>query len=146
MQVMGDGLKGSSGGAMKKVLARVTNRPVMGFLLGMVVTCVIQSSTATIVILVGLVGAGFLSFRQSVGIVLGANVGTAIPSQIILLMDLQAGESSILSFFQAANLAPLALLLGIVLIMFVRRGASRTMAWCICTAPWPICRALFPSC
>lgn len=132
MQVMGDGLKGSSGGAMKKVLARVTNRPVMGFLLGMVVTCVIQSSTATIVILVGLVGAGFLSFRQSVGIVLGANVGTAITSQIIRLMDLQAGESSMLYFFKADNLAPLALILGIVLIMFVRRGASRTMGTIAC--------------
>lgn len=132
MQVMGDGLKGSSGGAMKKVLAKVTNKPIMGFLLGMLVTCVIQSSTATIVILVGLVGAGFLSFRQSVGIVLGANVGTAITSQIIRLMDLQAGSGSLLYFFKADNLAPMALIIGIILIMFVRKGGSTKTMGTIC--------------
>ena len=87
MRVMGDGLKSSSGGAMKSVLAKVTGKPVMGFILGMLVACIIQSSTATIVITVGLVGAGFLTFHQSVGIVLGANVGTAITAQIIRLMD-----------------------------------------------------------
>jgi phosphate:Na+ symporter len=70
MRIMGDGLKQSSGGAMKIALARVTNKPVIGFIFGMLVTCMIQSSTATIVLTVGLVGAGFLSFRQSVGIVL----------------------------------------------------------------------------
>ncbi|MBR7044489.1 MAG: Na/Pi cotransporter family protein, partial [Lachnospiraceae bacterium] len=91
MRMMGDGLKSSSGGAMKAALAKVTNRPVIGFLFGMLVTCMIQSSTATIVLTVGLVGAGFLTFRQSVGIVLGANVGTAITAQIIRLMDLNAG-------------------------------------------------------
>lgn len=132
MQVMGDGLKGSSGGAMKKVLAKVTNKPMMGFLLGMLVTCVIQSSTATIVILVGLVGAGFLSFRQSIGIVLGANVGTAITSQIIRLMDLQAGSGSLLYFFKADNLAPMALIIGIILIMFVRKGGSSKTMGTIC--------------
>ena len=63
MRVMGDGLKSSSGGAMKNALAKVTNRPAMGFLLGMLVACIIQSSTATIVITVGLVGAGFLRYR-----------------------------------------------------------------------------------
>ena len=61
MRVMGDGLKSSSGGAMQSALARVTNKPVMGFLLGMLVACIIQSSTATIVITVGLVGAGLLA-------------------------------------------------------------------------------------
>ncbi len=106
MRLMGDGLKSSSGGAMKKALARVTAKPALGFLFGMLVTCMIQSSTATIVLTVGLVGAGFLTFRQSVGIVLGANVGTAITAQIIRLMDLNAGAGSFLYFFKADNLAP----------------------------------------
>ena len=119
MRVMGDGLKSSSGGAMKAVLAKVTNKPVMSFILGVLVTCMIQSSTATIVLTVGLVGAGFLTFRQSVGIVLGANVGTAITAQIIRLMDVDAGESSILYFFKSDNLAPFALLVGMILIMFI---------------------------
>ena len=119
MRIMGDGLKSSSGGAMKAALAKVTNKPVMGFILGVLVTCMIQSSTATIVLTVGLVGAGFLTFRQSVGIVLGANVGTAITAQIIRLMDVDAGKSSILYFFKSDNLAPFALMVGMILIMFL---------------------------
>ena len=126
MRIMGDGLKSSSGGAMKVALAKVTNRRIMAFILGVLVTCMIQSSTATIVLTVGLVGAGFLTFRQSIGIVLGANVGTAITAQIIRLMDLNAGSSSILYFFKSDNLAPLALTLGIILIMFVRRQNAKT--------------------
>ena len=119
MRVMGDGLKSSSGGAMKAALAKVTNKPVMGFILGVLVTCMIQSSTATIVLTVGLVGAGFLTFRQSIGIVLGANVGTAITAQIIRLMDVDAGQTSLLYFFKSDNLAPFALMVGMILIMFV---------------------------
>ena len=124
MRVMGDGLKSSSGGAMQAVLAKMTNKPAMGFLLGMIVACIIQSSTATIVITVGLVGAGILTFHQSVGIVLGANVGTAITAQIIRLMDVSSGMDSPLYFFKADNLAPLALIIGITLIMFVKKSSA----------------------
>ena len=124
MRIMGNGLKSSSGGALKAGLAKVTNSPVIGFIFGMLVTCMIQSSTATIVLTVGLVGAGFLSFRKSVGIVLGANVGTAITAQIIRLMDLDAGSGSILNFFKSDNLAPMALIVGIILIMFVGSRAA----------------------
>ena len=132
MRLMGDGLKSSSGGALRTVLARVTNKPYMGFLLGMIVACVIQSSTATIVITVGLVGAGLLTFHQSIGIVLGANVGTAITAQIIRLMDVSSGMDSPLYFFKADNLAPLALVIGIVMIMFVRKGSSNTIGNIAC--------------
>ena len=132
MRVMGNGLKSSSGGAMKTALARVTNKPFMGFLLGMLVACIIQSSTATIVITVGLVGAGLLTFHQSIGIVLGANVGTAITAQIIRLMDVSSGMESPLYFFKADNLAPLALVIGIVMIMFVRSSSSDTIGNIAC--------------
>ena len=125
MRVMGDGLKSSSGGAMKAALARVTDRPIKGFILGLLVTCMIQSSTATIVLTVGLVGAGFLKFRQSVGIVFGANVGTAITAQIIRLMDLKTGSISVLNLFKSENLAPIALILGIVCIMFLRKRSAK---------------------
>ena len=132
MRVMGDGLKSSSGGAMKSALAKVTNKPAMGFLLGMLVACIIQSSTATIVITVGLVGAGFLTFHQSVGIVLGANVGTAITAQIIRLMDVSSGMDSPLYFFKADNLAPLALVIGIVCIMFLKSSSLKTAGSVAC--------------
>ena len=126
MRIMGDGLKSTSGGAMKAALARVTDKPFKGFLLGLVVTCMIQSSTAAIVLTVGLVGAGFLTFRQSIGIVLGANVGTTITAQIIRLMDVKAGSSSILYFFKSDNLAPMALIAGIILIMFIGSRSATT--------------------
>lgn len=127
MRIMGDGLKSCSGSAMQNALAKVTNKPIMGFLLGTLVTCVIQSSHATIVITVGLVGAGFLTFRQSIGIILGANVGTAITAQIIRLMDLDAGSGSILNLFSADNLAPIALIIGIVCIMFLKKGSYKNV-------------------
>lgn len=132
MRVMGDGLKSNSGGAMKAALAKVTNKPILGFLLGMFVTCVIQSSTATIVLTVGLVGAGFLTFRQSVGIVMGANVGTAITAQIIRLMDVQSAENSIMYFFKADNLAPLALIIGIAILMTTKRESKKNIGNVAC--------------
>ena len=80
-------------------------------------TALIQSSTATIVITSGLVGAGILSLRQSLGIIVGANVGTTVTGQIIRLLDLNASDTSILRFFQPSTLAPVALIIGIILIM-----------------------------
>ena len=127
MRMMGDSLKKSSGGAMKAALAKATSRPAIGFIFGMLVTCMIQSSTATIVLTVGLVGAGFLTFRQSVGIVLGANVGTAITAQIIRLMDVSAGSVSLLYFFKADNLAPLALTIGIICLMFLKTDKASNL-------------------
>ncbi len=132
MRVMGDGLKSNSGGTMKVALAKVTNKPLLGFLLGIFVTCVIQSSTATIVLTVGLVGAGFLTFRQSVGIVLGANVGTAITAQIIRLMDIESAENSLIYFFKADNLAPMALIAGMIILMTTNRESKKNMGNVAC--------------
>lgn len=73
-------------------MEKVTNNPLVGFLLGLVVTAVIQSSTATIVLTSGLVGAGVMSLHQSIGVILGANVGTTITGQIIRLLDVNASE------------------------------------------------------
>ena len=78
IEIMGDGLKNSSGAALKKVLEKVTGNVLVGVLTGTLVTAVIQSSTATIVLTVALIGAGVLSLRQAVSIVLGANIGTTI--------------------------------------------------------------------
>jgi len=126
MRLMGDGLKSTSGGTLRKALAKITDKPIKAFILGLFVTCLIQSSHATIVLTVGLVGAEFITFRQSIGIILGANVGTAITAQIIRLMDVQAEAGSILYFFKSDNLAPLAMIIGIILIMFVKTGQSNS--------------------
>ena len=117
MRMMGDGLKESSSGALKGVMEKVTGTPFKAFLLGLVMTAVIQSSTATIVITSGLVGAGILSLHQSLGIIIGANVGTTVTGQIIRLLDLNDSGTSFLQVFKPSTLAPLALIIGIVLIM-----------------------------
>lgn len=117
MRMMGDGLKESSSGALKRIMERVTGTPVKAFLLGLIMTAVIQSSTATIVITSGLVGAGIISLHQSLGIIIGANVGTTVTGQIIRLLDINASGTSLLQFFKPSTLAPLALIIGVVLIM-----------------------------
>ena len=76
MRLMGDSLKENSSGALKKVMEKVTDNPIKAFGLGIAVTALIQSSTATIVITSGLVGAGIITLHQSLGIIIGANVGT----------------------------------------------------------------------
>ena len=117
MRLMGDGLKESSSGALKVAMEKVTNNPVKAFLLGLFITAIIQSSTATIVITSGLVGAGVLTLRQSLGIIIGANVGTTVTGQIIRLLDLDASAGSVLQLFKPSSLAPIALIIGIIIIM-----------------------------
>ncbi|MCR5370291.1 MAG: Na/Pi cotransporter family protein [Clostridium sp.] len=117
MRLMGDGLKESSSGALKVAMEKVTNNPVKAFLLGLCITAIIQSSTATIVITSGLVGAGVLTLRQSLGIIVGANVGTTVTGQIIRLLDLDSASGSILQLFKPSSLAPIALIIGIIIIM-----------------------------
>lgn len=127
IEIMGDGLKNSSGAALKRVLEKVTGNPIMGVLTGTLVTAVIQSSTATIVLTVALIGAGVLSLRQAVSIVLGANIGTTITAQIIRLMDIDAGGNLFLEFCKPETLAPIALVVGIVLIMFIKNKSANTV-------------------
>lgn len=127
MEIMGDGLKQGSGTALKNVLGKLTHNVFLGLLTGTLVTAVIQSSTATIVLTVGLIGAGILNLRQAVSIVLGANIGTTVTAQIIRLMDIDSSGGSILAFFKPDTLAPVALILGIILVMFVKTQASKNV-------------------
>ena len=127
MEVMGDGLKQGSGNTLKKVLGKLTQNAFLGLLTGTLVTAVIQSSTATIVLTVGLIGAGILNLKQAVSIVLGANIGTTVTAQIIRLMDIDSSGSSILAFFKPDVLAPIALVIGIICVMFIKKEASKNV-------------------
>jgi len=127
MEIMGDGLKQGSGNTLKNVLGKLTQNVFLGLLTGTLVTAIIQSSTATIVLTVGLIGAGILNLRQAVSIVLGANIGTTVTAQIIRLMDVDSSGNSILAFFKPDFLAPLALIIGIILIMFVKKETSKNI-------------------
>ncbi len=128
IEVMGDGLKNSSGAALKRVLEKVTGNVLIGVLTGTLVTAVIQSSTATIVLTVALIGAGVLNLKQAVSIVLGANIGTTITAQIVRLMDIEAGDNFFLVLCKPDTLAPIALVVGIILIMFVKKNSAKTIA------------------
>ena len=127
MEVMGDGLKKCSGTALKNFLGKLTKNTVMGVITGALVTAIIQSSTATIVLTVGLIGAGILNLRQGISIVMGANIGTTVTAQIIRLMDIESSGNSILVFFKPDTLAPVALIAGIILFMFLKKGASKNV-------------------
>lgn len=127
MRIMGDGLASGSSGALKSAMEKVTNNPIKAFLLGLIITAVIQSSTATIVITSGLVAAGILTLHQSLGIVIGANVGTTMTGQILRLLDLDSSTTSWVAIFKPSTLAPIALVLGIVLIMGSRGRRGQTV-------------------
>ena len=120
IEVMGDGLKNSSGDALKRVLEKVSGNLITGVLTGALVTAVIQSSTATIVLTVALIGAGVLNLKQAVSIVMGANIGTTVTAQIIRLGSVESDGSWLLWLFDTDTLAPIALVAGIVLLMFIK--------------------------
>jgi phosphate:Na+ symporter len=126
MRLMGDGLKEGSSGTLKRMMESVTNSTLKAVLLGTMVTAVIQSSTATIVITSGLVAAGIITFKQSLGIIIGANIGTTVTGQIIRLLDLNS-SAGFLELFKPSSLAPMALIIGIILLMTNKIKNSKTI-------------------
>ena len=127
MRIMGDGLKKESTGSFKSALEKVTGSPFMGFTVGAGLTALIQSATATIVIVSGLVGAGIMGLSHSVGVIFGANVGSTITGQIIRLLDVDASGTQWLNVFKPSTLAPVAAVIGIVFIMFVKKKNAGTI-------------------
>ena len=129
MDVMGDSLKRSAGSSLKRILAKMTSNPVKGFLLGLAVTAVIQSSSATTVMVVGFVNSGTMTLLQSVGVIMGANVGTAVTAWLTGLSGVGgAGAEStlaIVKWFKPDSWMPILAVIGICLIMFVKRGKKR---------------------
>ncbi|MDR2360558.1 MAG: Na/Pi cotransporter family protein [Oscillospiraceae bacterium] len=126
MSVMGEALEKLAGGKTEKLIARLTSTPWRGALLGLAVTALIQSSSATTVIVVGLVNSGFIKFAQAVGIIMGANIGTTVTGQILRLSDI-SGDAVWLSVLKPTTLAPLAAVLGMVLVMFRRDAKSKNI-------------------
>lgn len=126
MKLMGDGLKSVAGNKLELVLFRLSNTIPKGVLLGAGVTAVIQSSSATSVMAVGFVNSGMMKLRQSVGIVLGAILGTSITGWIICLNYID-GASGAASLFSSATLTGLVAAVGIVLCVFVKTQTARRL-------------------
>ena len=126
MHVMGDGLEKQAGGKLKTILEKLTANPVKGFLLGAAVTAVIQSSSATTVMVVGFVNAGIMKLSQAIGIIMGANVGTTITSWILSLTGLQ-GDSFWIQLLKPTSFSPIIAFFGIILIMFSKKEGKKDL-------------------
>ena len=116
MEVMGKSLEKSAGNRLKIILAKLTSNPIKGFLLGLVVTCIIQSSSATTVMVVGFVNSGVMLLEQSINIIIGANVGTAVTSWLLSLTGIES-SNFVLKLFKPDSLAPICGVIGILMYM-----------------------------
>jgi len=116
MSILGTGLEKLSGGRLESILEKMTDTVLKGVLLGAVVTAAVQSSSATTVIVVGLVNAGLLKLRQAIGVIMGANIGTTITAHILRLTDIQS-DNFLLNLLKPTNLSPVIALVGILLFM-----------------------------
>ncbi len=129
MNVMGDALKKSAGKSLKTILGTLTSSPLKGFLLGLMVTCVIQSSSATTVMVVGFVNSATMTLTQAIGVIMGANVGTAITAWLTALNGL-GGESGqelvgIVSWLKPDAWMPILAVIGICLTMFAKKERKK---------------------
>ena len=132
MDLMGDSLKKSAGSGLKTILGKMTSSPLKGFLLGLGVTLVIQSSSATTVMVVGFVNSGTMTLLQAVGVIMGANVGTAITAWIIGLSSIGGsaeGVVDMLSLLKPDSWVPIVAIVAICLIMFAKRGKQRDIGF-----------------
>ena len=118
MQVMAQGLQKSAGSRMKRLLEILTKNHFMGILVGAAVTAIIQSSSASTVMVVGFVNAGLMNLNQAVGVIMGANIGTTITSWIV-------SSAEWMKFLSPSQLAPIAIAVGVVFMIFAKKKSLR---------------------
>ena len=119
MKTMGDALSKMAGGRLEQVLERMTNNPVKAVLLGAGVTAVIQSSSATTVMVVGFVNSGIMKLSQAVGVIMGANIGTTVTSWILSLSGIESGNFFV-KLLKPSSFSPVLALIGVILVMFIK--------------------------
>ena len=116
MDIMGKALEKQAGGQLQKILSKLTDSPIKGFFLGLCVTAIIQSSSATTVMVVGFVNSGIMELHQAIGVIMGSNVGTTVTSWILSLSGLQ-GDSFIIKMLKPTSFSPVLAFIGILLYM-----------------------------
>ena len=124
MNFMGNALEKKAGGQLSGLLSKFTSNKYMGFLLGMIVTSIIQSSSATTVMVVGFVNSGIMALSQAVGVIIGANIGTTVTAWILSLTNI-TGSSIILQFLKPSSFTPILAIIGVVFYMFLKNGKKR---------------------
>ena len=116
MDIMGKALEKQAGGHLQKILSKLTDNPLKGFFLGLCVTAIIQSSSATTVMVVGFVNSGIMELHQAIGIIMGSNVGTTVTSWLLSLSGLQ-GDSIWIQMLKPTSFSPILAFIGILLYM-----------------------------
>ena len=129
MDVMGKALERQAGGKLQTILAKMSSNVFKGFLLGLGVTAVIQSSSATTVMVVGFVNSGIMTLKQAVGVIMGSNIGTTVTAWILSLSGLE-GDSFLIKLFKPSTLAPLIGVIGVV--MYMGKNEKRKGIGTIC--------------
>lgn len=124
MQVMGDGLAKVSGGKLEQILENLTSNKIKAILLGIGVTAVIQSSSATTVMVVGFVNSGIMKLTQAVGIIMGANIGTTVTSWILSLAGIES-SNFLISLLKPSSFSPILAMIGIVLLTFTKSSRKK---------------------
>jgi phosphate:Na+ symporter len=124
MNEMGVGLEKTSGGKLERLLGRLTSNRVKGLLLGAAVTAVIQSSSATTVMVVGFVNSGIMKLSQAIGVIMGANVGTTITAWVLSLTAIE-GDSAIFQLLKPETFAAVFGLIGVILIVFLKSDRKK---------------------
>lgn len=121
MQIMAQGLENAAGNRMKSLLEVLTKNKMMGVLLGAAITAVIQSSSATTVMVVGFVNAGIMNLTQAMGVIMGANIGTTVTGWLVSSVE----WAKVLS---PSTLAPIAIMVGVVIMLIGKRRSSKEVA------------------
>ena len=126
MSIMGAGLEKLAGGKMQGVLQKLTSSTIKGVIFGTLITGVIQSSAGTVVICVGLVNSGIMTLTQSVGVIMGANIGTTVTGQLIRMADI-SGDSLWLTLMQPKTFAPVVAFIGCIFYVFLRNAKKKNI-------------------
>ena len=127
MNLLGDGLAKASGGRLESILEKLTNNPLKAVLVGAGVTAVIQSSSATTVMVVGFVNSGIMKLQQAVGIIMGANIGTTATSWILSLSGIESG-SFFMKLLKPTSFSPVLAIIGVAIIMFSNKDKLKNVA------------------
>ena len=124
MSVMGDGLERRAGNSLRTLLSKITTNKFAGFLTGLGVTCIIQSSSATTVMVVGFVNSSLMTLKQAINVIIGANIGTTITSWILSLSGI-SGESFFIKMLQPTSFTPVLAVIGIIYYMFCKKQKKK---------------------
>lgn len=126
MDTMGQGLEKLSGGRLEKILEKLTSNPIKAVLLGTCVTAVIQSSSATTVMVVGFVNSGIMKLTQAVGIIMGANIGTTVTSWLLSMTGIES-DNFFVQLFKPSSFSPVLAMIGVIFIMFSKKERKKDL-------------------